>query len=300
MSSPPQFVIVAPRYLTNSYGVQVMHRLCHTLNELGLSAVMMFNWKDESGRIQVGFQGPEWTHPQLKTPVLAPCDRRFFDNVIVVYPESIGGNPLGAPKVIRYFLNKECYFPGDPKVEVGPNDFLIAFHRMFRPDAHVVLTESNMNPVFNSAGTKPVNQRPLKLTYIGKGEYEGPTFIIKDSIYIARNWPTDQNQLAILMKNSRLVFSWDSMSGVPLEAVLCGAMPVYLRYGRFTKEEVDSTELGPIPRLDMDHQGFDFDEAAFLAGKARMEENMRRLHRTWKVRVNDCLTKALHHFAQRF
>ena len=67
---------------------------------------------------------------------------------------------------------------------------------------------------------------------------------------IERSWPKGQDQLAILLRGVRNFYTWDSWTATNVEAVLCGAIPVFMRYEPWTEIELDGSELGIIPRMD--------------------------------------------------
>lgn len=296
--SMPKFIIVTPGYVGNSFGIKTLHYLAHTLNEEGFDARLMFMTDDGRGKQRFGYAGREATNPAFNTPPMTAADGVGREADIVVYPEIVSNNPLNARNVVRYFLNVDGKITGR-RIALGPTDFRLAFHRMFRADAHFVLGNAEFNPAFQMGNGRPIGERTLDLTYIGKGDMYGKAAAIKNSILITRAWPSDQNQLAQLLRHTRFFYSWDSVTSLNVEAILCGAMPVILRYEPIRKEDFDATELGPLPHLDMGVPNFKFDPQEFNRSRAALIGRISEIQNSWGKRVNAFATAAFSHFAAK-
>lgn len=98
------YYIDAPFYTRYSAGIKLLHLLCHALNRVGQNAFVRI-------RTKLPFGAPVCS-PDLLTPRLTQdvIDQHYRQGrcPIVIYLESITGNPFGAPLVVRYVLN----FPG--------------------------------------------------------------------------------------------------------------------------------------------------------------------------------------------
>lgn len=93
------YYIVSPSYNNMSSGVRSLHLLCHALNESGMVARMA----------PVG--ETFYVNHNLNTPVCAAWDQ--FIDPIVIYPDIIKGNPLGAKHVVRYLMAERGKYGGD-------------------------------------------------------------------------------------------------------------------------------------------------------------------------------------------
>ena len=82
-----KFVIWTWDYNKHVGGVRVLHKLCDTLNSLGQEAYVTC----------------EITNPEFDTPKIDVGDIDF-ENTVVIYPECIYDNPLGAKHVVRWLL----------------------------------------------------------------------------------------------------------------------------------------------------------------------------------------------------
>ena len=131
-----EFIVFAPPYNPNIGGFVVLHQLCHFLNEIGRTChlVPWFSSAEISPIDDVAaanrvFEQREYirqdkykVHPDLNTPVYRRPWRGIAqrDDVVVVYPEVVFGNPLRARNVARWLLHnpgfhtKHCYYvPGE-------------------------------------------------------------------------------------------------------------------------------------------------------------------------------------------
>jgi hypothetical protein len=182
-------------------------------------------------------------------------------------------------------------------IGIGPNDFLLAHSRATRKDAQYILFNSEINPVFNDLETLPTLDRRLDVTYVGKGDMYGRVHVLGNTLYVSREWPSGQPQLAMLLRQVRVFYTWDSWTSTNVEAILSGAVPFFMRYEPWTEEDLDGSELGRIPRMDMQHQNFD--PVRFAEERRNLIVRIQILHATWDERVRDFMQAAEKHFAER-
>lgn len=178
-------------------------------------------------------------------------DPRIAD-AFVVYNERIISNPLNAPNVIRYFGNKDGALNGGRRVNANQRDFILAHSRIIHPAPHFVLFFSHVNPLFNDIDAASYEGRKKSLTYIGKGDLFHEANVIKGTELLTRTEPSTKEGLAELLKKTRFLFTWDTMTNLVSEAIHCGAIPVLLTQTPVPEEEIDAIELGPIPRVALD------------------------------------------------
>jgi len=144
VSAPrPEFVVFAPPYDPNVGGYIALHYLCHLLNEVGYKAhlVPLFSSAEispidpdsaatkvleeqrDSIRKSSYKVNAAWNTPIYRRPWRGIAKR---DDLVVVYPEVVFGNPLRAKNVARWLLhdpgfhNKQVYFvPGEVHFRFG-------------------------------------------------------------------------------------------------------------------------------------------------------------------------------------
>lgn len=104
-----KYVVYAASFDPNSGGAIFMHELVHALNELGECALL---WPMAPvfrpglmTRLKHRILPPVFLRdPSLNTPLATKAD--LGESTVVVYPELVRGNPLGAKNVVRWLLYK--------------------------------------------------------------------------------------------------------------------------------------------------------------------------------------------------
>lgn len=254
-----KFLIAAPKYSHQSAGIHALYNLCDSLNKLGYEAYIIhyefFQDSNSKSSIKFRFSVDPSDYPKnlknIKMPHFALGTeqiRGFISNNYVIYPEVVSGNPLNAPQVVRYVLNSELA-NGYP-MRHSASDFILTFSEAYIANYHHKLFQLFHNPIFNDINSVPYSDRSLNLTYIGKGFKYGVCPIVDNSVELARNWPSEKNQLATLLRSTKYFYTWDSLTQTTTDAILCGAVPVYLRYHPISSDKLDMMELGIIPRIE--------------------------------------------------
>ena len=257
---PRPFLIAAPAFDGRSAGITVLHTLCNELNRCGREAYLIFyEFKPDGTTAFYTAEGPAGFSPAhdliRKLPASQTVQKTFrelLDTSIVIYPEVMQGNPLGAPRVVRYVLANPAH-DGYPMLQ-GPTDFILGFDASYWEAPDHILPLGVPDPVFNDLDTLPATGRTMDCTYIGKGQRFGPCFKIPGSVLIERTWPSDKEGLAIMLRNTRYFYNWDLNTQTTLDAILCGAIPVFLRLPPFTPA-VFNTIHGPLPHAEFHVQG---------------------------------------------
>jgi hypothetical protein len=221
--SPLRFVIAAPGYRPDSGGVVAMHRLCDVLNRLGHRAVIL----PLDGRAATC---PGWDTPLVTVPAAV-------EGAVVVYPEIVTGNPLGAAQVVRWLLNRPGYVSGRP-TGAGPDDLVVAWNRAIDP-ALPVLTLPLFDPRVFFPKDAPARGA---LLWVGKGQLPA-AFPRARTTMITRTWPTDRPRLAALLRAADVLYSCDWMTAIAFEALLCGTPVVLVGEQRWSREELMSNGI---------------------------------------------------------
>ena len=97
------YLIAAPGWTHISSGPRALHWLCHYLNEAGEDAYIL----PQSGKDFA-------LNPKLKTKLISPEYANYYgEDMVVVYPDVIKGNPVGAKYVCRWLLAPAGLYGGD-------------------------------------------------------------------------------------------------------------------------------------------------------------------------------------------
>lgn len=218
------YVIVAPGYTEKSWGVRTQHLLCHLLNEMGVPAYIHLLRRSD-------------TNPAWRTPI---ATRRHVEDGIVVYGE-LEENPLHARRVVRWILNRPGYIDGRVHA-FGPDDYVMAFSPMMDDRLPVLNLQISNEGLFHPFD---LPEKQGELFYVGKGLAGARRADIEDGRReVTRAWPATHAELADVLRRSRVLYSYDTLSGINYEAALCGTLCVIIPNGPYTREDIAKGELG--------------------------------------------------------
>lgn len=210
------YLIAAPDYRESSLGIQVLHRLCHLINERGGSAWMVGCTVND-----------EWNAPALTEEAYNQiiCTGKPW---IAVYPEVTTGNPFSAPVVVRYMLNREGVIMGNA-IEAEPDDLFFWYRPEFADK------ESNLNILGIESYDLSFfeDDNPIKdmdFLYLNRIPVSAIDFgsLPEKVTVLSMQSPLPLNELGALLKRGRVLYTYES-GGTCLLANLCGCPVVALR-----------------------------------------------------------------------
>jgi hypothetical protein len=213
-----RFVIAAPDYTDIHGGVVAMHRLCDRLNHIGYEAYIE-PLGDATGITRPGWDTPLWW-------------RRNFDDTVMVYPEIVTGNPLGAQRVVRWLLNRPAWFTGSEMSEDG-DDLIVAFSPQIAPDRPVLTV-----PLFDPTIFFPKDvEGQGGLLWIGKGVVP-PDLDRGDLTLITNSWPTSRHAMADLLRRAEVLYTCDWLTTIIGESLMCGTPVVLVGDQTWRREDI--------------------------------------------------------------
>ncbi len=223
------YYIMTPNYTSSSLGIQVMHYLCHLLNEKGHKAWLV-NAKPN----------PAWN-----TPVLS--DAQFNQHnaqgipIIAIYPEIVSGNPLKAPVVVRYMLNREGVMNGN-LIESSRDDLFFWYRQEFAGKYADPLLRLELYDLELFCNDNP--NKDLTLLYLNRIPESRVDFtkLPADIEILSMRNPLSLEDLAVKLKRARVLYSFES-SGTNALAILCGCPVVALSIKGLEKYAVTASTL---------------------------------------------------------
>ncbi|MEN1831279.1 hypothetical protein AAIM60_00220 [Pseudomonas lijiangensis] len=261
------YYIVTARYVRTSAGIKALHFLCHALNRMGEQAFLIMH---------PYFPAHLSTHPALNTPLLT---KRIMDyhraeglTPITIYPESIKGNPMRAPFIVRYVLNYAGLLGGDE--QFPETEYCISYSEAIAatvPNSKQTIFIPASDPNF-FVPPAPGTQRQGACFYAGKYKnyHGGKTFAVTDGlIEIVRDCAGEQTpeQIRDLFQKCERFYCYEN-SALAIEATLCGCPVVFLPNEFFT-DLIGKAEHGTDGYVWGDDDIAGFNRARDTVGLAR-------------------------------
>lgn len=237
------YYIVTPRYVRTSAGIKSLHLLCHSLNSIGENAYLLIHpYSDPESAVL----------PDLLTPTVSQhvIDYHFREGLtpIVVYPETVAGNPFGAPCVARYVLNFPGLLGGDTVYDA--DEYVFGYSKVLAEAAgvpeRVLFIPATDTRIFyppdGPSERKGSCYFAAKYKTIHNGTLQD---ITKDSFEITRDLPDSltPEEIAALFRRSEVFYTYEN-TALAVEAVMCGCPAVFIPNEHLT-EIIAIKELGP-------------------------------------------------------
>ena len=237
------YYITAPRWTNSSAGIRALHLLCHALNRSGLKAFMLHHPFDEHPRT--------WTNDELLTPMLyeKQAKEHFEQGLtpIVLYPETISGNPLQASLVARWVMNFPGLLGGD--FVYDPQEICFGYSRELAAAAGVPEQVLHM-PTIDTRIFYPADDHEKRsggcfCASKYKLVHNGILDPITDGCFEITRQMADSltpKELAEFLRRSEIFYAYEN-TALATEAVLCGCPAVFIPNPYLT-EMIGREELG--------------------------------------------------------
>ena len=243
--SHPYFVY-APRWIDSSAGIKALHFLCHSINMMGHKSFLVMTEAPHLGEPRI--------NPNLNTPILNQeiSDSYFKAGIkpVVVYSETIPGNPLNASFVVRYLMNYSGALGGQRIFQ--EDEYVMAFSKKIAED-YAAVTETEeprvlfLPPIDPREFSRTIHKEPYQVVYAGKyRSFVGkpPTVGTLPTVEIFRDGPKMQSrdQVKEILKNATILYAFEN-SSIVTESILSGT-PARFVPNEFLGEIIAEVELG--------------------------------------------------------
>lgn len=254
--SVQKIIIVTPSYSEKVGGAVVLHKLCSVLRQQGHEAYLYpfvtsfylsrFNWINsiflafrQFVRVFLALNfGKFDRYEEFNTPLYdGNIDSIANDGTIVVYPETVQGNPLNAKNVVRWLLHQPGFHTGDMSFSRG--DVLVKFNsaiRDIRLDG-VNLINSELKvihyPLEHYYLPNQGTVRSGTAVCIRKGA--GKPFVHDDAAIVIDD--LSHAEVGEILRKSEFFVSYDTYTAYSLFAVLCGCKSIVVPDPLLSAEE---------------------------------------------------------------
>jgi hypothetical protein len=234
-----KFVVYTSRYDENSGGNICLHRLCHLINEAGFGCEMVFfTRKILEGPRRLVFKRlldkvlayiyppASWVKKEWISSRVGMGFVKLNGEDIVIYPEVVSGNPLGAKNVVRWLL----YHPGVISGKVGFSndglkpDLLIRFNNAVNLDlvrsfnVSDLLLEIIYYPIEKYLCEKEIKRKGV--AYIVRKGRRKKTVHPSDAICVDG---LSHDEMAVIFKQVKTLISYDCYTAYSRFAAIAGA-----------------------------------------------------------------------------
>lgn len=230
-----RFLIVSPRYHHKSEGVVVLHQMARDLRELGYETLVIWlganNTKFDTFFVNHNARTSSAPYGEL---ILESFAEYNHETDIVIYPEIVPGNPLAAKRVVRYFLNRECFGYKDNHINPSPTDFILAYHAEYVDRFDLIL----FKPTFDLSKIENIDlsKKHLNTYYAGKAAIDIQAPDIDGVLNIGKIH--DKAKYEETLSAAKYMYTYDPLTAVIRDAILFGAMPVILNHRPWSTEKI--------------------------------------------------------------
>ncbi len=256
--------VYCPPWRSTSAGIQILHRLCDSINRAGHPSWLVLSNPKSS----------QPTHPELHSPVASSrLIQQHLDadaDPIVVYSETVPGNLLKAKRVARYLLNYPGALAGSRRFTEG--EFLFAYSARISEFAGGVPTlfipGVDLNELARHASKKSAPGRPVVYAAKYRAFVGAPDLSwVGDHVEIHRSGNNRQDRAEVLrlLQRAPVVYCFENTT-IATEAILLGTPVIFIR-SPFMQEVIAEEELGPFGWAWHDDPG-GRDYATTTVGKA--------------------------------
>lgn len=227
----PDYIVVAPDFISNSAGICCLYQLCADLRKMGFEAAVT---------------GSQRGNPNFPVPLISNHDaiNAAKNGAWVVYPEIITGNPLQAKNIVRWALNRPGLLGGE---EVYPEtEHVFVYSDVFTPYVKNKIRGKLYMPTIDRTLFYPPEKekiRSLDCFYVGKSRYKAGFLNPDETLEITRFTPP-KSELGKIFRSAKVLYSFDNSTALIYEALLCGCPVVIIPDGTQTWDDYKKLELG--------------------------------------------------------
>jgi hypothetical protein len=237
-------VVYASPFDETEGGSIVCHRLVDRLNRMGENAyvyprAMQFRFAKlpkfmPRTRLRAWYRDKIAPHkaqknfrvnPDFETPI---ADKKILKEAIVVYSETVHGNPLKSKRVVRWLLHKPGFFR--PSVRFGLNELTYFYNPEFAEGVVGVDQENLLRISWLRSDVyfdRKLPNRSGACRLIRKGKYAGLSEIPEDNDAILIDGMTHEETAEVFNK-TKVLYSHDPFTQYMIYAAMCGCIPVVI------------------------------------------------------------------------
>lgn len=202
--SKKRYIIYGVPERSANAGVRVLYMLREELERRGYEA-LIYQHRNKYKNIL-----PEKCYIRHLTKEIRNTD-------IIIYPEVIYGNPLGFRNVVRYVLNVPGFLAGDK--EYHDSELVFSWNKSYLDNVPLL----KFDLIDTSLFYKTDEEKDICCFFVHKGGKCRDIPELKDCTEITMTWPETREELAALLRRTKILYSYDDNSSLLEEAHFCGS-----------------------------------------------------------------------------
>ena len=237
-----KFIIFSPSYSKNNGGAVTLHHLCDLIKKNGNDCYLypafdnlelnLRNYKKILIKLfKVLIRQPFRRFKisdRFNTPVLKDFPGRFkLEELVVIYPEIVFGNPLGAKNIVRWLLHNPGFFSG--KIYYGPNEIYFKYSNQYK-NFNYLNSSTSINNLYIFTYLKEyynemdwATERSGVSYCIRKGHILSVPLNLNDAILIDGK---KHSEISQIFKRVKYFISFDPHTAFSRFAALCGCISI--------------------------------------------------------------------------
>jgi hypothetical protein len=237
-------VVYASSFDETKGGAIVLHRLVDRLNGMGEKAYVYPRAKQfrysQLPKFKPRTRFIEWyrnktapykaqknfcINPDFETPI---ADKKILKEAIVVYPETVDGNPLRSKRVVRWLLHKPGFFL--PWVRFSLNELTYFYNPGFAEGVVGVDQENHLRVTWLRSDVyfdRKLSNRSGACRLIRKGRLTGLSEVPEGDNAILIDDMTHEEKADVFNK-TKVLYSHDPFTQYTTYAAMCGCIPVVI------------------------------------------------------------------------
>ena len=247
-----KFVIFSPSYSENNGGAVTLHHLCDLINKIGYECYLYPAFdnfelnKNNYKNTLYSFLKKMVRQPlrifktsnRFTTPVLYDFPGRHkIEDMVVIYPEIVFGNPLQAKNVVRWLLHNPGFF--SKKIYYGSNEIYFKYSNQYSDFNYLnSMTSKNILYIFtylkNYYNNENIHLDRFGVAYcVRKGALSEIPLDISQAILIDG---MKHKEISKIFKRVKYFISFDLNTAFSRFAAICGCISIVVPVKGVRKE----------------------------------------------------------------
>jgi len=270
-----EYVVMTPPPRRGSAGIQFLNELTDDIRATGRVAHRLYSLTTTVG-LAASVDGETYFKCEPEAISYLTGNPK---TLIVIHGENQDCQYFMGMNVARYYLNRigALRKVGIPR----EGEFKIAWVPEFCDNPDFILRTSTLRYPLDAAEHISLDNRQIDLTYVGKGNIKYPNAArMPNTLELKRNWPDNDDEYFYLLKNTRRLYTYDTVTSVIDDAITLGALPVSM-----TERMTHPSVQGCVAYIEDD-----IDEVmkGYAAARWRYLETEARIQNTYKADLERC------------